>query len=264
MPDRSGWERRPGFELAGKTALVAGAETPAGAAVARALAEAGASVAVVAGAGEATALDGLLVELGAGGRAAYAGAWDMTSPAAVEAGFDELRQSFGAPSILVTACDLPFAAPIVETDDDAYRRTMAAVVDTVWYACRAFLRVLPEDTANARIICITNVFGERGVDNISVYAAAHGAVHNLVRALAQEIGARNGATINGIATGWMTNTPGRGPDELGQNRLMRFTPMRRFGKPDEVGPLAVLLAGEASGYISGQILHIDGGITTHL
>ena len=62
----------------------------------------------------------------------------------------------------------------------------------------------------------------------------------------------------------MTDTPGRGPDDIGRNRLMRFIPMRRFGEADEIAPLAVLLAGEASGYISGQILHVDGGITTHL
>jgi NAD(P)-dependent dehydrogenase (short-subunit alcohol dehydrogenase family) len=256
MPDRSGWERRPGFDLKGKTALVVGAETPAGAAVARALIEAGASVAAVAAGGDAAALGGL--------GAAHTAAWDVTDPAAVASGMERARAAIGAPGILVTACDAPLSAPIEQTDDAAYRRTMAVIVDGTYYACRAFLRGLPADLPHARIICLTTVFGERGVDDTSAYAAAHGAVQNLVRQLAQEVGARNGATVNGIATGWMKDTPGRGPDEIGQNRLMRFVPMRRFGEPDEAGPLAVLLAGESGGYISGQILHIDGGITTHL
>lgn len=252
MPDRSGWDRRPGFKLAGKKALVVGVETPPGAAVARAFSEAGASVAAVAATSPANV------------DTAYADTWDVTDPAAVDAGFARLRQGFGAPTIVVTAQDAPVAAPIDRTDDDTYRRVMSVVADGAYYVCRAFMRALPSNVAHARIICLTTVFGERGVDDLTAYAAAHGAVHNLVRALAQEAGGRNGGTANAIAIGWMTYTPGRGPDDIGQNRLMRFVPMRRFGEPDEAGPLAVLLASEAAGYISGQVLHIDGGITTHL
>lgn len=256
MPDQTGWERRSGFDLAGKLALVLGAEQPAGAAVARALADAGAMVLTVASSGGSGAT--------ADGGAAFTDHWDVTDPAAITAGMERVIREQGAPSILVTACDAPHAAPVEQTDDAAYRHTMAVVADSVFYAARAFLRALPEDAADARIICLTTVFGERGVDHLAAYAAAHGAVHNLVRVLAQELGSRRGATANAIATGWMTFTPGRGPDDVGRNRLMRFVPMRRFGEPDEVGPLAVLLASGASGYISGQILHIDGGVTTHL
>jgi NAD(P)-dependent dehydrogenase (short-subunit alcohol dehydrogenase family) len=264
MPDRSGWERRPGFDLAGKRALVVGAESDEGAAIARAFVEAGADVAVVAASGLDQDLTALHENPPAGGGWAHAAAWDVTDPAAVGRGMDALVAAGGAPTVLATALDAPLAAPIEATDDDAYRRTMAMIVDGLYYTCRAFLRALPDDAQNPRIICVTTVFGERGVDDLSAYGAAHGAVHNLVRILAQETGARNGGTVNGIATGWMTDTLGRGPDEIGQNRLMRFVPMRRFGAPDEIAPLAVLLASDAAGYISGQILHVDGGITTHL
>ena len=263
MPDRSGWDRRPGFDLSGKSALVVGAESEEGAAIARAFVEAGARVAVVAGSGRDDDANALGDNPPDGGWA-HVAAWDVTDPASAGRGMDQLVAAAGAPTVLATAFEAPLAAPIEATDDDAYRRTMAVVVDGLYYACRAFLRALPADAADARIICVTTVFGERGIDNMSAYGAAHGAVHNLVRMLAQEVGARNGATVNGIATGWMTDTLGRGPDEIGQNRLMRFVPMRRFGRPDEIAPLAVLLASDASGYISGQILHVDGGITTHL
>lgn len=264
MPDRSGWDRRPGFDLSGKRALIVGAERAAGAAVARAFAEAGADVAIVAARGAQASLSALIEELRSGGRQAHADAWDVTQPRAAREGMDRLVAAFGAPAILVTACDAPFHAPLEQTTDEDYRRTIAVAVDGAYYASREFLRALPSETPNARLIFLTTVFGERGLDNISVYAAAHGAVHNLVRALAQETGARNGMTVNGIATGWMTDTAGRGSDEIGANRLMRFVPMRRFGEPDEVAPLAVLLASDAAGYISGQILHVDGGVTTHL
>ena len=62
----------------------------------------------------------------------------------------------------------------------------------------------------------------------------------------------------------MDFTPGRGPDEIGQNRLLRFIPMRRFGHAEEIAGLAVLLASDASGYLNGQVFHIDGGVSQHL
>ncbi|MHB8576592.1 MAG: SDR family NAD(P)-dependent oxidoreductase [Dehalococcoidia bacterium] len=256
MPDRSGWERRAAFELAGRRAVVVGVETHAGRVIAETLAEAGAEVAGVNAGGRG---DGPVK-----GSWSHHADWDIASASGVDAGMSRLCGSFGTPNVLVTATDAWYAAPIQETEPDQYARVIAINLNAVYFSCRAFLRNLPRETENARIICMTNVFGQRGIDDLSAYGAAHGGVHNLVRMLAQETGDRRGMTVNAIATGWMTNTPGRGPDELGANRLMRFVPQRRFGEPAEVGPLAVLLVGEASGFISGQILHIDGGITTHL
>jgi 3-oxoacyl-[acyl-carrier protein] reductase len=88
-------------------------------------------------------------------------------------------------------------------------------------------------------------------------------VVGLAAALSQELGQRN-VTVNCISTGWMDWTPGRGPDEIGQNLLMRFVPMRRFGHAGELGALAVLLASDAAGYLNGQVFHVDGGVMTHL
>jgi len=263
MPDRSGWDRKPGFDLSGKTALVVGAETAAGAAIARAFAEAGATVAAVAATAAVDQLVELRAALNASGRRGHIDAWDVRDPAAVRAGFARLVQELGAPTVLVTAADAPFSALIEDTDDHRLREMLSIIVEGVYSSCRAFLQALPADAGGGRIICLTSMLGERGMDATSAYAAAHGAVHNLVRALAQETGAR-GVTVNAIAGGWMTDTPGRGPDVIGENRLLRFIPMRRFGTPDEMAPLAVLLASEAAGNISGQILHVDGGITTHL
>ena len=121
---------------------------------------------------------------------------------------------------------------------------------------------LPAD-GNGRIVFVTNVFGERGVENLSAYATAKAGVEGLAFALSQELGGR-GVTVNCISTGWMDHTRGRGPEEIGQNLLLRFIPMRRFGHADEVGALAVLLASDAAGYINGQVIHVDGGVLTHL
>lgn len=251
MPDRSGWDRKPGFDLDGSGAVVLGADTRSGAAIADSLQDAGATVARIAAnaTGTAPTSDG--------------DCWDVRDPAAIERGMAAVMAAQPS-TILVTALNVAQFAPLAEAGVSAYRAVMAVNLDAVYFACRAFLANLAADAADARIICVTSVFGERGIDDGAAYAAAQGGVQNLVRALAQEVGARNGMTVNGIATGWMADTPGRGPDEIGRNRLMRFVPMRRFGEPAESGPLAVLLASRASGYISGQILHVDGGVTTHL
>jgi NAD(P)-dependent dehydrogenase (short-subunit alcohol dehydrogenase family) len=260
MPDRSGWDRKPGFDLSGKKAVVVGASTEEGLVAVAALTEAGASVAAidVVGPGETARTPD-----GSGTAGGYTDTWDLRDPSAVTEGYERMVARFGAPTILVTAQDQWDAALIEDTSDDAYRRIMAVVADGTYFTCRAFLRSLPADASSARIICMSTIFGERGLESLSAYSTAHGAVQNLIRALAQELGAR-GITTNGIATGWMTNTPGRGPDEIAVNLLMRFMPIRRFGRPDEIGPLVVLLASEAAGNISGQILHVDGGVTTHI
>jgi len=104
---------------------------------------------------------------------------------------------------------------------------------------------------------------QRSRAGVSATIAVGGGIVGLIVALSQELGPR-GVTVNGIGTGWMDWTPGRGPDEIGANRLMRFVPMRRFGRADELGGLAVLLAPGAGGYLNGQVFHADGGVPTHI
>jgi 3-oxoacyl-[acyl-carrier protein] reductase len=113
-------------------------------------------------------------------------------------------------------------------------------------------------------VLVTHVLGERGLPNTSVYAAAHGAVHNLIRALAQEI-APQGISINGVALGWMDwmhDRLDRSDEEA--NRALRFPIIKRAGLPEDVGPIAVWLAGTGAGYVTGQIFPVDGGLTQHL
>jgi len=88
-------------------------------------------------------------------------------------------------------------------------------------------------------------------------------VHNLTRALAQEWGP-HGITVNAVAQGWMEYTPAIGNPDPSANQTVRFVPMKRAGAADELAPLAVYLASDACGYISGQVLYVDGGLLTHL
>lgn len=259
------WQRKPGFDLSRRRALVVGFANPSGHAIAVALAHAGADVAVA-----SATMDGdeVMAAKRAGkaiadvGRKSISQGWDVTLPTNVQVGMRQVVKEFGAPSILVFNADLPLAKPITVTTDAEFARVQQVNQNGAFYAARSFLRELPEGEAG-RLIFVTSVLGERGVENFTAYATAKSGVVGLMLALSQELGAR-AATANCISTGWMDWTPGRGPDEIGQNLLMRFVPMRRFGQADEVGTLAVLLASDAAGYINGQVLHVDGGIMTHL
>lgn len=259
------WDRKPGFDLTGKRALVVGCSNPAGRSIALALAEAGAGVAVA-----SATMDGdevmeakrIAKSVAAMGRESLAHGWDVTLPTNVQVGMKQVVRDFGKPSILVYNADASTAGPVEKTTDAEFARVQAVNQNGAFYCCRSFLKEAPADVPG-RLVFVTNLFAERGVPGLAAYATAKAGVVGLSAALSQELGAR-GATSNCIATGWMDWTPGRGPDEIGANLLLRFIPTRRFGHADEVAALAVLLASDAAGYISGQVFHVDGGVGQHL
>jgi len=262
MPD---WNRKPGFDLTGKRALVVGFANPGGHAIAVALAEAGADVAAASATmdgDEVMAAKRASKAVGDLGRKTMNQGWDVTLPTNVQVGMRQLVKEFGAPQIVVFNADLPLAKPLTATSDSEFARVQQVNQSGAFYTARSFVRQLPEGETG-RLIFTTSVLGERGAENFTAYATAKAGVVGLMLALSQELGARN-ITANCISTGWMDWTPGRGPDEIGQNLLMRYVPMRRFGGAAELGALAVLLASDAAGYISGQVLHVDGGLLTHL
>lgn len=260
------WERKPGFDLAGKKALVVGFANPAGEAIALALAEAGADVAAA-----SATLDGEEVmaakrvarKVAGMGRASISQGWDVTLPTNVQVGMRQIVKDFGTPSILVFNADAGQWKPATKVTDGEFAAVQNVNQSGAYFAARSFLRERKDTEVPGRLIFITSILAERGVGWNTVYATAKSGVQGLVAGLSQEFGQQN-VTVNAIATGWMEWTPGRGPDEIGENRLLRFIPMRRFGKADDVAPLAVLLASDAAGYINGQVLHVDGGVSQHL
>ncbi len=259
------WRPKPGFDLSGKQALVVGCSTPVGRAIALAFAEVGADVAVA-----SATLDGdevmeakrIAKEVEKLGRKSFSQGWDVTLPTNVQVGLKQLLKEFGRPTVLVYAADHALIRPIEKTGDADFARVQSVNLAGAYYAARSFIKEFPAGETG-RLIFVNTLFGERGVENLSAYAAARAGVTGLSAALSQELGAR-GITSNCISTGWMDYTEGRGPDDIGQNRLLRFIPMRRFGRADEIAGLAVLLASDASGYLNGQVFHVDGGVGQHL
>jgi 3-oxoacyl-[acyl-carrier protein] reductase len=198
----------------------------------------------------------------AAGRATFHQAWDVTLPTNVQVSMRQLVKELGAPSILVYAADLVIAKPFTKLSDSEMARMQSVNSAGALYSARTLLRELPEGTPG-RLIFLTTVLAERGVENLAGYTISKAGLNALVPALSQEFGGR-GVTANAIATGWMDWTPGRGPAAVEDNLLLRFIPQRRFGSADDLVALTILLASDAAGYINGQVIHVDGGVTTHL
>jgi NAD(P)-dependent dehydrogenase (short-subunit alcohol dehydrogenase family) len=248
-----------GFDLTGKKALVIGAGSSAGRAIALALAEAGATVAVTStGSDDAAAASETARLLGAGDARRI----DSTSSSAVNEAVAAATGDLGRIDILVNCPDLFLGKPVEEVSDSEWQRIVSVNLSSVFFACRAAGPQMAKQ-GFGRIINVASGLGERGLPNCSAYCAAKGGVFNVTRALAQEWAAA-GVTVNVIAPAWMEDTPGLGELNPETNRLLRFIPMRRAGRPDEIGPLAVYLASDSAGYLTGRAIFVDGGLMAHL
>lgn len=224
------------FDLSGRNAVVVSAETPAGLAIADAYEEAGARVQRLA----RLAADDV-------GRAVRRAAAEL-----------------GGVQILASAPDRFLAKPVTAISPDELSAVLTANYACQFYACQAAIDLMVQQGMGGSLVLVTHVLGERGVTNTSAYAAAHGAVYNLIRALAQEV-APHGISVNGVALGWMEWMDDRlEASDDNARRAIRFTIAKRAGRPEDVGPIAVWLAGTGMGYVTGQIFPVDGGLTQHL
>jgi 3-oxoacyl-[acyl-carrier protein] reductase len=261
------------FEYTGRNVLVMGAGWGVGAAIARAFAEEGADVAVTTATmdgDEVMAVRRVAREIAGMGRRSLELGVDMALGTNVTIAVHQVTRDFGQIDVLVVAPDLPFHKPADKTTDTEWARVMNINLNGVFYACRAvgkemLSRELPagREKNRGRIIAVASALGERGMSNSAAYCAAKAGVHNLVRSLAQEWGP-SAITVNAIAPAWLEDTAGLGDPTPDVNQLVRYIPFRRPGRADEVAPMALWLASDASGYVSGQVLAVDGGLLCHL
>jgi len=254
------------WDLSGRRAMVIGAETPAGGAIARAYAEAGADVALCALTPDDAVMRARAVrrDIEAMGRRAPEYIMDVTLGKNVQVTTRQIVKELGGLDIVAVAPDRFIAKPIEKITDTDLARTMQVNFNSHFFAVRTAVEEFRRQEQPGRIVLVTSVIGERGLPNATAYAAAHGAVHNFARAAALELAPEN-ITVNGIALGWMDWMSDRiREDDEEAQRAIRFTMLRRPGRAEEVGPLAVYLSSEvASRYLTGQIFPVDGGLTQH-
>ncbi|HVP05980.1 MAG TPA: SDR family oxidoreductase [Dehalococcoidia bacterium] len=250
------------FSLLDKAALVIGASNPIGRAIAVALAEAGADVAVATttrAQSEEVIANSCCNEMWALNRKSFAQAMDASSEADVSALVDRAVAELGKLEVLVNAQDLPFAKPLAETSYEEWRRVLDTNAGGMFLSAKA---AAPHLLGHGRIINVATVLGERGMANGSAYCTAQAGVFNLTRALALEF-AREGINVNAIGAGW---TEGMGiiGGEDNRQQLERYLPYKRLAKPDEIAGTAVYLASEAAAYLTGQVVWVEGGALSHV
>ena len=252
------------FSLHNKAALVIGASNAIGRALALALAEAGANTAIstmLPSPQEVAAIQSCGNAIQEMGGKVFAQTIDITSETDVDALVQRTVAELGSLDILVNAPDLPFAKPVPEVSLTEWNRVLEVNLTGVYLSCRAAAGPMLHQQ-KGRIINVVSVLGERGMANGSAYCAAQAGVLNLTRALSQEW-ARQGITVNAIGAGW-TEGMGMIADEALQKQLTRYVPQKRLAQPEDIGDTVVTFASEASGFITGQVLWLEGGVLSRL
>ena len=194
------------------------------------------------------------------GRRSSSMATDVTLGQGVQVMVRQVAKELGGIDILINAPDLFVGKPADATTDMEFNRVMQVNLAGTFHACRAVGKEMLKQATGGRIINVSSVLGERAIANAAAYCAAQAGVLNLTRALATEWGP-SGITVNAIAQGWMQHTAAIGNPDPAANQTVRFVPMKRAGLADELGPLAVYLASDSCGYISGQVMFVDGGLS---
>ena len=253
------------FSLTGKRALVVGAEGSIGGAIAVALASAGADVAVssaTASAEAALAVKKVAKEIGSLGRRSMAESADVSLGTGAQVMVRQVTKELGGLDILVNAQSLYLGKAADAISDAEWAKVIGANLGSAFFTSRAAVKEMLKGGGGA-ILNLASGLGLRGMANSAAFCAAEGGVLTMTRAFAIEYGRRN-IRANAIALGWFEDTPGAGPNDPQENRLLRYIPMRRFGKADEVGPLAVYFCADSAGYLNGQIYNVDGGVLARL
>ncbi len=243
------------FDLDGKVALVTGASRGIGRAVAEELALSGAAVALNYVADQAAA-DKVVDGIAADGGRAQAFQADLAETAQVEALFRAVQATFGRLDILVNNAGLARYGPIRDYPIEDFDRLMAVNVRGPFLACRLAARQMADGGA---IINITSTVTRVMLPNYGVYAATKGALEQLTRVLAKELGPRS-ITVNAVAPGPTdTDLFRHGKTEAQIESLAGMAALGRLGTPLDTARVVVFLAGPQGRWVSGQVIPVNGG-----
>lgn len=241
------------FDLTGKRALVTGATGSIGGGIARALHRQGATVAVSGTRQEA--LDALVAELG---ERAQPFPCDLADSAAVEALVPAVEAAMGEIDILVNNAGLTRDALFVRISDADWDRVIAVNLTAAFRLARAALRPMMRNRSG-RIISISSVVAVSGNAGQGNYAASKAGLIGMTKALAQEVASRS-VTVNCIAPGFVGSKMTDALNEKQREMILAKVPMRRLGTVDEVAAAAVYLASNEAAYVTGQTIHVNGGM----
>jgi 3-oxoacyl-[acyl-carrier protein] reductase len=241
------------FDLTGRTALITGASGGLGQAIARALHAQGASVALTGTRREA--LETLAGELQT---RAHAAPCDLSDPAATETLIPAVESALGPIDILVNNAGVTRDSLFIRMKDEDWDTVLAINLTAAFRLSRASLKGMLKRRFG-RIINITSVVGVQGNPGQGNYAAAKAGMIGMSKALAAEVATR-GITVNCIAPGFIDSPMTRVLDQKQRDTILASIPTGRFGFDKEIGAAAVYLASSESAYVTGQTLHVNGGM----
>jgi gluconate 5-dehydrogenase len=250
------------FDLSGKTALITGSSAGIGLALAQGLAGAGA--AVVLNARNAAKLQAAAGALRAQGATVHALAFDVTDAPAVADAVAKIEAEVGPIDILINNAGMQKRAPLQDFAQADWQQLMRTNLDSVFIVGQAVARhMIPR--GRGKIVNICSVQSELGRPNIAPYTASKGAVKMLTKGMAIDWGP-HGLQINGLGPGYFKTELNQAlvdnPEFSGW--LIGRTPSRRWGDVEDLVGAAVFLASDASRFVNGHILYVDGGVTATL
>jgi 3-oxoacyl-[acyl-carrier protein] reductase len=245
------------MELAGKAALVTGASRGIGRAIALALAEAGADVAVNYAGSEQAAAD-TVARIEAMGRTAFKIRADVSRAEEVDAMIKEVLDRFGKLDILVNNAGITRDNLLMRMKDEEFDAVIDTNLKGVFYCMKAASRPMMKQRSG-RIISISSVVGSTGNPGQANYAAAKAGLVGMTKSVARELASR-GITVNAVSPGFIeTDMTDRLTDEQKQ-AILQQVPLGTLGRPEHVARTVVFLASDAASYITGQNIHVDGGM----
>jgi len=249
----------PLFDLSGRLALVTGSSRGIGRHLAQGLAEAGAAVVV-----NGTNPDGVesaVVELKALGLTAHGRPFDVTDAVAVEAAIADIESSIGPIEVLVNNAGIQRRTPLLECSDETWEEVMAVNLGSVFRVSRAVARRMVE-RGRGKIVNTCSLQSELGRPTIAPYAASKGGVKMLTKNMCAEW-APHGIQVNGLGPGYFATelTAALVEDASFSQWLGKRTPAGRWGEVGELVGATIFLSSDASSYVNGHILYVDGGMS---
>lgn len=244
------------FRLDGKIALVTGAASGLGAAIAVALAEAGASVACH---GNRRPAEETSAAIRAQGRGSKSFSADLSAADGADRLFADVSAAMGAPHILINNAGMIYREPAEDYNYEEWMRVLQVNLNSVFRLSQLAGREMLKRN-EGKIINIASLLSFQGGIRVPAYAASKGGVAQLTKALANEWAGRN-LQVNAIAPGYFAteNTSALRADENRNRQILERIPAGRWGDPGDLAGAAVFLASPASDYVTGEVLVVDGG-----
>jgi 2-deoxy-D-gluconate 3-dehydrogenase len=244
------------FRLDGKKALVTGSASGLGAAIAIALAEAGAAVACH---GNRRPADATAEHIRATGAQAQSFSADLSDAKGADKLFEAVVSDFGAPDILVNNAGMIHRNAAEEFEAEAWNTVLQVNLTSVFRLSQLAGKAMLQ-AGSGKIINIASLLSFQGGIRVPAYAASKGGVAQLTKALANEWAGR-GVQVNAIAPGYFRteNTSALQRDETRNRQILERIPAQRWGEPEDLAGAAVFLASAASNYVNGEVLVVDGG-----